>query len=162
MAQKILIFRIFFLIFFFASTYCYSIEILKGYAKIIDGDTIHINKNKIRLHGIDAPETNQKCFIDFKKWDCGKNSTLYLKKLISKKIVQCKIKGKDNYERLIGICFVNKKNLNKLMVINGWAIAYTYYSKDYINEEYIAKKNKRGLWKGSFEEPYLFRKRKKN
>ena len=38
-----------------------EIKEITGYAKIIDGDTIKINSNKIRLHGIDAPETKQKC-----------------------------------------------------------------------------------------------------
>ena len=162
MVQKILIFKIFFLIFslifFFSILYFFESRLIKGYAKIIDGDTIHIGKNKIRLHGIDAPETKQKCIFNEKKWECGKSSTLYLKKLVSKKIVECEINGTDRYKRFIGTCFVNKKNLNKLIVKNGWAIAYRYYSKKYIDEEFIAKKNKIGIWKGLFQEPYLYRK----
>ena len=46
-----------------------------GKAKIIDGDTIHIKSNKIRLHGIDAPETKQTCKINNQDWYCGKQST---------------------------------------------------------------------------------------
>ena len=34
---------------------------ITGNAKVIDGDTIHIGSSKIRLHGIDAPETDQTC-----------------------------------------------------------------------------------------------------
>ena len=45
------------------------------------------------------------------------------------------------------------------MVKKGWAIAYRYYSNDYIAEEEIAKKNQSGIWKGNFEEPYLFRRK---
>ena len=45
------------------------------------------------------------------------------------------------------------------MVKKGWAIAYRYYSKDYVVEELYAKKNKFGIWKSKFEEPYLFRKK---
>ena len=48
------------------------------------------------------------------------------------------------------------------MVKNGWAIAYRYYSLDYIDEEKIAKNNKAGIWQGTFQEPYLFRKNQKN
>ena len=44
------------------------------------------------------------------------------------------------------------------MVKEGWAIAYRYYSDDYINEEESAKKNNRGIWKGTFLEPYIWRK----
>ena len=48
------------LIIFFFKTNSYSEEIT-GYAKVIDGDTIRIKENKIRLYGIDAPENNQIC-----------------------------------------------------------------------------------------------------
>jgi endonuclease YncB( thermonuclease family) len=44
------------------------------------------------------------------------------------------------------------------MVREGWAIAYRYYSKDYVNEEEIAKAKKKGIWQGSFVEPYIWRK----
>ena len=47
------------------------------------------------------------------------------------------------------------------MVRSGWSIAYRYYSTQYIKDEEIAKKNKLGIWKGEFEEPYIFRKNKK-
>ena len=47
------------------------------------------------------------------------------------------------------------------MVLNGWAIAYRYYSLDYIDEEEVAKNKKIGIWSGNFEEPYLFRKKDK-
>ena len=52
-------------------------------------------------------------------------------------------------------------DLNSTMVLNGWAIAYRYYSKDYVEEEEEAKRDKKGIWIGDFEEPYLFRKKNK-
>ena len=147
-----------FFIFFNASV---DKKIIKGKAKIIDGDTIHIINNKIRLHGIDAPEINQKCQIDEQEWFCGIESKNALIKLILEDTVKCKILDIDRYNRFIGICFVREKNINSYMVQNGWAIAYRYYSLDYINEEKIAKENKMGIWKGLFEEPYIFRKKQK-
>ena len=70
MGQKILIFKLLFtLSLIFYSSASFSEKIIKGKAKIIDGDTIHIDKNKIRLHGIDAPEINQTCSIDNKIWN---------------------------------------------------------------------------------------------
>ena len=160
MVQKILIFNFFFLLFFLSNNFS-NAKVIEGRANIIDGDTIHINKNKIRLHGIDAPETKQKCLINNKEWSCGKNATKALKKIISDQIVNCKIIDKDKYNRLIGICFANNININKKMVRNGWAIAYRYYSKDYIIDENIAKKKKIGIWVGTFEDPYYFRKKNK-
>ena len=72
----------------------------------------------------------------------------------------CRINDVDRYKRYIAVCFSDKKNLNKMMVKNGWAIAYRYYSKDYIDEEFIAKRKKLGIWRGTFEEPYIYRKKK--
>ena len=68
------------------SSASFAEKIIEGKAKIIDGDTIHIGINKIRLHGIDAPETNQECTIDKETWDCGIKSTLALKNFILDKI----------------------------------------------------------------------------
>ncbi len=135
--------------------------IISGKAKIIDGDTIHIENNKIRLHGIDAPELNQNCKHENNDWECGQQSKKYLIKLIDLNAVNCQIIGIDRYKRYIGICYVNKLNINKMLVKNGWAVAYRYYSKDYTDEEFIAKKMKMGIWRGEFEEPYIFRKKNK-
>ena len=133
-----------------------------GKARIIDGDTIHIKSNKIRLHGIDAPETKQTCEIDNEDWDCGKQSTKELKNLINNQNVECITNDIDRYNRYVAICYVNGININKWMVKNGWAIAYRYYSKDYIVEEKYASDNKLGIWKSDFIEPYEYRKKNKN
>ena len=155
--------EIFFFIFFIIlliSTYSKAKTII-GKAKIIDGDTIHININKIRLHGIDAPETKQTCKIESQDWFCGKQSTEKLKKLINNQKVECRINDIDIYNRYVAICSVNKININKWMVKNGWAIAYRYYSTDYILEEKYARDNKLGIWKSEFLKPYQYRKNNK-
>jgi len=159
MAARYLTFSIFFsLVIFFNQAHGNTIY---GNAKVIDGDTIHIGNNKIRLHAIDAPETKQKCTKNDKKWNCGLESTKFLKDLIGNDQIHCDTNGKDKYNRYIGVCYKNNIDLNSEMVINGWAIAYRYYSLDYIKEEKIAKSKKVGVWVGEFEEPYLFRKRNK-
>ena len=134
---------------------------INGKPKIIDGDTIHIKSNKIRLHGIDAPERKQTCKINNEEWYCGRQSTKELKKLINKQELECIINDVDFYNRYVAICFVNDININQWMVKNGWAIAYRYYSIDYINEEKFARENKLGIWKSEFIEPYLYRKKNK-
>ena len=135
---------------------------INGKPKIIDGDTIHIKSNKIRLHGIDAPERKQTCKINNEEWYCGRQSTKELKKLINKQELECIINDVDFYNRYVAICFVNDININQWMVKNGWAIAYRYYSIDYINEEKFARENKLGIWKSEFIEPYFYRKQNKN
>ena len=144
----------------FATNFANSKTIF-GKARIIDGDTIHIKSNKIRLHGIDAPEIKQTCKIDNQNWYCGKQSTKELKNLINNQKVECNVNDIDRYNRYVAICYVNEININQWMVKNGWAIAYRYYSEDYVLEEKYANDKKLGIWKSEFIEPYAYRKKQK-
>ena len=131
-----------------------------GRVSITDGDTIKLGTIKVRLHGIDAPESRQNCKdAKNKTYACGRQSTAFLKSLVKNKEVKCEGKDKDRYGRIIGICYADEINLNSTMVKEGWAIAYRYYSKDYVKEEDIAKEDKKGIWQGSFEEPFIWRKK---
>ena len=153
--KKIIISLFFLLIFISAST---AGEI-KGFSKVIDGDTVHINVSKIRLSGIDAPEKKQTCTRSGRKYSCGTESTNALLKIIKKRPITCNVESnKDRYGRFIGVCFVEEINLNKWMVRNGHAVAYRRYSKDYNQDEAYAKKEKKGLWSGTFLEPEKWRK----
>ena len=141
MEQKILIFKL--LVIFFLCIYsfnAFSKEKILGKAIIIDGDTIHIGKNKIRLHGIDAPEYRQTCTIDKEIWNCGIESKIALENFILTKEVNCEIIDVDQYRRFVGICFLENQNINQYMVRNGWAIAYRYYSMKFVKDEEFAKK----------------------
>ena len=157
---------------FFFPTYNDSrsnqLTIISGIAEVVDGDTIKINSNKIRLFGIDAPEKKQFCnktyltisILNFQKdYPCGKISTMKLKKKISNKEIICKSSEKDKYQRLIAECFNKQTNLNAWMVKNGYAVAYRKYSKKFVSQEIAAKRNKLGLWQGSFEMPWDYRKK---
>ena len=163
MGQRILIFKLFFFFFFvlFFNQNVQAIKLIEGKAKVIDGDTINIENNKIRLYGIDAPEKDQTCRYEDLEWNCGIKSKIFLTELIDNKNLYCEVNDIDRYKRYVAICFLNNLNLNKTMVRSGWSIAYRYYSTQYIKDEEIAKKNKLGIWKGEFEEPYIFRKNKK-
>ena len=162
MDQRILIFKLLILFYLFFNSASFAQTIIQGKAKIIDGDTIHIGKNKIRLHGIDAPEIEQTCNIKEKIWNCGLESSTELKELIAKKEVRCVVSDIDRYKRYVAKCYVNNLNINQYMVRQGWAIAYRHYSTLFIEDEVMAKKNKLGIWQGVFIEPYLFRKNSKN
>ena len=156
-----------FLIFYIFSNLAVAITI-EGKSKIIDGDTIHVKNNKIRLHGIDAPEKKQTCkkpyltisvFSFTKSYLCGQVSTNKLTKKINNQIIKCKIKDVDRYNRLIGECYKRNENLNSWLVSNGYAVAYRKYSKKYISDEINAKNNKLGIWQGKFEMPWNFRRK---
>ena len=132
---------------------------ISGISSITDGDTIKVYNKSIRLHGIDTPEKKQFCYKNLKKYNCGKEAADALAKKINKNPVVCKVQKKlDRYKRYIGVCFVEGVNLNKWMVRNGYAVAYRRYSKDYIRDEDYAKKNKLGLWSGTFTYPEKWRK----
>ena len=65
--------------------------------RVVDGDTIHINKTKYRLHGIDAPEINQQCKVNGKSYACGLQSKKFLESLAQSKEIICKQKDIDRY-----------------------------------------------------------------
>ena len=130
--------------------------------QVIDGDTIHIGKFKYRFFGIDAPETKQICEKDNIKIKCGVIAKNVLKNKIGDKIPECVVKDKDRYQRLVAECFIGKESLSKFMVREGYAVAYTQYSKDFIEDEKYAKENKLGIWSMTFQTPYEYRKSLRN
>jgi endonuclease YncB( thermonuclease family) len=69
-----------------------------GLPRIVDGDTVEIGSTKIRLSGIDAPETNQLC-LDAKgeKWACGVTSRDELVKYSHDRPWMCHVTGIDKY-----------------------------------------------------------------
>ena len=151
-------FNIGFLILLISSSNLLASEI-SGFPSITDGDTIKIFNKRIRFHGIDTPEIKQICIKNSKDYSCGEEATTALIKKIGRKKVVCKVQDKlDRYKRYIGICFTEGINLNKWMVRNGYAVAYRKYSKDYIEDENYAKRNKLGLWSGNFIHPEKWRK----
>ena len=133
---------------------------LKGKPRIVDGDTIWIGPTKIRLYGIDAPETKQECQqADGSEYRCGEASTDALRILIASNPVRCEGDTYDRYKRLIAVCYSGTVNLNAELVRQGWALAYRRYSKDYISVEKEAQEAKRGMWAGFFEPPWKWRRK---
>ncbi len=142
-----------------------ELQTISGYARVIDGDTIDINHNRIRLVGIDAPETKQKCLDkNYFEYLCGEVSTAFLKKLISNKTVECSYEEKDIYQRYLGNCKLGEMNINYEMVKNGMAIIYNLKDADdeLKNLENTAQKKKLGIWQGAFQEPKDYRKKNRH
>ena len=129
--------------------------------KIIDGDTIILNSEKIRFYGIDTPEIKQTCTDNYgHAYSCGVRAKLELEKIIGSRKVSCVKKTKDRYKRSISICYVDENDINSLMVKSGWALAYRKYSKKYVKDEAIAKLNNAGMWSGKFMVPWKWRRMK--
>ena len=126
--------------------------------KVIDGDTIILNDEKIRFSGIDTPELNQVCKNGDQKIFCGISVRKILIKKIGNKTPVCIREGKDIYKRILAECFIDGESLSSFLVKNGYAFAYRKYSKKFIEEEEFARTNKLGLWSMKFQYPWDFRK----
>ena len=134
-------------------------KFITGKATVIDGDTIKIQGISIRLSGIDAPEMKQLCFSDDVAFNCGLSAKMHLEQLIKKDKgkVSCRFENLDKYGRILGHC----AGLNMSMVADGWAVAYTRYSDEYLPWQKIAKKQMLGLWATKFDYPEDWRRKYK-
>ena len=126
--------------------------------RVIDGDTIVLNGEKIRFIGIDAPELKQTCLKDNEEVGCGMFAKMLLIKKIGNNTPICIGKEKDFYKRTLAECFVNGESLSKFLVRSGYAFAYRKYSTKFVKDEDFAKINKLGMWSMTFKYPWDFRK----
>ena len=134
-----------------------------GRASVIDGDTIEIHGQRIRLEGIDAPESSQPCThrLTGQNWRCGQRAALWLSDLIGAQPVTCTATGTDRWKRLLAHCSVAGKDLGSEMVLNGWAMAYLQYSTRYEHQEAEARKAGAGIWATEFEPPWDWRRNRR-
>ncbi|WP_435168761.1 thermonuclease family protein [Falsirhodobacter sp. 1013] len=131
-------------------------------ARVIDGDTLQVGKDRVRLHGIDAPESRQTCFRGRRAWACGVEATRALERLIGISDLKCQKRATDRYGRTVAECQAGGQNINAWMVRNGWAVAYRQYGGSrYVADEAIAKRRKAGIWVGRFVMPWDWRKGKR-
>ena len=139
------------------SLLCSNISLANN-LKVVDGDTIVLNGEKIRFLGIDTPELKQTCLKDNEEVRCGMIAKKLLVKKIGNKTPKCIGEKKDFYKRTLAECFVNGESLSKFLVRRGYAFAYRKYSTKFIKDEDFAKANKLGMWSMTFQDPWDFRK----
>ncbi|MEP2828060.1 thermonuclease family protein [Parvibaculum sp.] len=133
-------------------------ENLAGVASVTDGDTLEVHGTRIRLHGIDAPESSQRCRRENgDEWRCGQTAANLLAEMIGRRSVSCESSETDRYGRAIAVCFAGGANVNEAMVAKGYAVAYRRYSTDYVHAEDEAKREKLGIWSGAFVMPWDYR-----
>ena len=142
-------------------SYSVAAEDITGKPVIVDGDSIKIAGERIRLHGIDAPEKRQACHRDEEEYACGTEATVALSALISGQRVACRSVDRDRYGRTVAKCYLGEIDINEQMVRQGWAVAYRKYSMDYVAAEDAARAEKSGLWAGQFMLPWEWRRAKR-
>jgi endonuclease YncB( thermonuclease family) len=129
---------------------------IAGKARVIDGNTIEIARQEIRLYGIDAPETEQNCIADRQRWTCGQHSSFALGQLISRNWVYCHEKDRDAAGRIVAVCNLAGgagPEVNASMVMHGYAMADRQVTQTYVPLEDQARRLRRGLWAGDFVPP---------
>ena len=159
--------KVVFLIFLFFSLLSLAEELVGKVIKVSDGDTVTVldsnnQKHKIRLKGIDAPETQQAF---------GDTSTQSLAELVYDKEVLVTWDKKDKYYRILGKVIVDGKDANYIQLKKGLAWYYKQYEKDlsdddkqrYSEAEVLARNYGAGLWADSSSiPPWEFRHKGKN
>lgn len=132
-----------------------------GKTFVLDGDSIKVGVNEVRLVEIDAPEYSQKCFDEKKQeYACGQISRDFLIKLAGGKEVKCFYAQKDKYDRFLGKCWVGEISINQEILKNGMAVIYNFAEVDekMVGFESDAKTKKIGIWRGAFQLPKDYRK----
>ncbi len=122
---------------------------IRGPVRVIDGDTIDVAGVRIRLEGIDAPESRQTCTSGGGTvWPCGQAATAELVRIIADHPVTCANRGLDKYGRVLGACRAGTLDINGEMVRRGYAWAFVRYSHTYVALEAEARVAKTGIWSG--------------
>ncbi len=134
---------------------------ITGRPKIVDGDTIELQGQAIRLYGIDAPELGQACTIGEQTYDCGMVARTALLDLTAGVAVTCRVLAAEpdagTGEAKPGRCFAQGYDLSEGMAYTGWALALREVSERYLVFEERAQAAGRGLWKGRFVTPWDWR-----
>lgn len=134
-----------------------------GQASVIDGDTIEIHGQRIRLWGVDALEGRQTCTKNGQPWGCGKDAALALADIIGGRPVTCTVKDHDRYQRAVASCQIilgsdNYDDLGYRMVRLGWALDFKRYSRgEFARPEALAREQLYGVWASTFEAPWDWR-----
>ena len=135
-----------------------SSEVLRGRALVIDGDTLEVRGQRVRIEGIDAFEMAQICVKpDGKRWKCGAAGKSFVERLTRGKTVRCEGMQHDTYGRLIADCTVGDTNIGAAEVKAGLALAFVKYSRTYVQQERTARAGGLGVWNGSFTAPWDYR-----
>jgi endonuclease YncB( thermonuclease family) len=119
-----------------------------GY-RVVDGDSLALGKERLRLLGIDAPELSQTCMRAGVPWRCGEAARATLAALVDGRDIACTGSRKDKYQRQLVTCTDKGLNLNREMVVRGFAVAFG----DYDAEEQAAWAERAGFWAGDFIRP---------
>ena len=128
-------------------------ETMAGAVRVVDGDTIEMAGRRIRLLGLDAPESAQTCGEPALPVPCGARARDAMRRLVEAGPVTCAATGRDRYGRDLATCRAGAADLGAAMVLAGQAVA----AGRYLAEEAAARGARRGIWAGPFVAPAEWR-----
>ena len=118
-----------------------------GVPSVVDGNTIIINNQRIRLHGIKAPDAGQTCRLNDKFWLCGWEAANALANIVGPHWVTCRKHRLTDLSYIEAICVAGEVlNLNAWMVRNGWAATQNRTNPELIQLETLARQERIGIW----------------
>lgn len=134
---------------------------LTGRASVVDGDTIKIGRESIRINGVDAPESRQSCRDRAgADYACGRRAAAALDDYLAQsRPTTCSFVSRDHYGRFVGQCFrADGEDVAGWLVRNGFAREWSAYSRGrYARDEAQARSRKAGIWQGAIENPWEWR-----
>jgi endonuclease YncB( thermonuclease family) len=132
-------------------------QTISGHAYAIDGDTLDMAGQRIRLFGVDAPESMQTCEKGRTAWACGQEAKRLLAQMVEGRAVSCTAGDRDHYGRIVATCYAGQSDLSGVLVREGLAIALPQFTGDYVAFQARAKQYGLGLWSSNFQTPGDFR-----
>lgn len=131
--------------------------------RVVDGDTLVVAGETIRLWGVDAPEGRQTCRDALgRSFGCGDVARDQLHALVTRGALTCQTRDQDGYGRRVAQCQVGGRDLGDALVRGGWAVESRTFSRGaYSAAEAEARGVRRGLWAGQFDQPAAWRARQR-
>lgn len=133
---------------------------IDGQPRIIDGDSLEIGGQRIRLHGIDAPELVQTCLDrSGRPFPCGERAREALNEIVGMAALRCIRVGEDRFQRILARCRLpDGSDVGATLIRQGWAVAYHGDGgEEYRAAEIEAARRRTGLWSGRFDRPEAWR-----
>jgi len=129
-----------------------------GTVTVINGNTLEMQGQFIRLYGVDALDRQQVCRNGNNRlWPCGQQSIQALRQAIGGSPLRCEPLSRNNAGQIVAICKRSGDDINAWMISRGWAVADRTSTYDYLGAEQSAQSAGTGIWSSDFVMPILWR-----